>query len=154
MSVGAQGFAEGSFSGEKMHALRHFLGHAVLLWRCAVLSKFFLFDYILYLIRGSKREEDPLKIDQSSLTGEESLPVTKNLGDEVYSGSTCVDNLLVFLIAMPTVISVTMTIGSHRLSQQEMTGMDVLGSDKTGTLTLNKLTVDKNLVEGKVSFQS
>ncbi|XP_020263355.1 plasma membrane ATPase 1-like, partial [Asparagus officinalis] len=174
-----------------------------------------------------------LKIDQSALTGE-SLPVTKNPGDGVYSGSTCkqgeieavviatgvhtffgkaahlvestvhvghfqkvltaignfcicsiaigmvidiiamcgvhdskyrtvVDNLLVLLIggipiAMPTVLSVTMAIGSHRLSQQgaitkrmtaieEMAGMDVLCSDKTGTLTLNKLSVDKNLIE-------
>jgi H+-transporting ATPase len=74
-----------------------------------------------------------------------------------------INNLLVLLIggipiAMPTVLSVTMAIGSHRLSQQgaitkrmtaieEMAGMDVLCSDKTGTLTLNKLTVDKNLVE-------
>lgn len=178
-------------------------------------------------------EGDPLKIDQSALTGE-SLPVTKNTGDGVYSGSTCkqgeleavviatgvhtffgkaahlvdttnqvghfqkvltsignfcicsiaigmvveiivmypiqdrtyrqgIDNLLVLLIggipiAMPTVLSVTMAIGSHRLSQQgaitkrmtaieEMAGMDVLCSDKTGTLTLNKLTVDKNLIE-------
>ncbi|CAJ2664478.1 unnamed protein product [Trifolium pratense] len=178
-------------------------------------------------------EGDPLKIDQSALTGE-SLPVTKGPGDGVYSGSTCkqgeiegvviatgvhtffgkaahlvdttnnvghfqkvltaignfcicsiavgmlielvvmypiqhrryrpgIDNLLVLLIggipiAMPTVLSVTMAIGSHRLSQQgaitkrmtaieEMAGMDVLCSDKTGTLTLNKLTVDKNLVE-------
>ncbi|KAI5348656.1 PREDICTED: plasma membrane [Prunus dulcis] len=178
-------------------------------------------------------EGDPLKIDQSALTGE-SLPVTKNPGDEVFSGSTCkqgeieavviatgvhtffgkaahlvdstnqvghfqkvltaignfcicsiavgmlieivvmypiqhrkyrdgIDNLLVLLIggipiAMPTVLSVTMAIGSHRLSQQgaitkrmtaieEMAGMDVLCSDKTGTLTLNKLSVDKNLVE-------
>ncbi|KAL2462138.1 ATPase 9 [Abeliophyllum distichum] len=178
-------------------------------------------------------EGDPLKIDQSALTGE-SLPATKNPGDEVFSGSTCkqgeieavviatgintffgkaahlvdsteqighfqkvltaignfcicsiavgitieivvmypiqhrryrdgIDNLLVLLIggipiAMPTVLSVTMAIGSHRLSQQgaitkrmtaieEMAGMDVLCSDKTGTLTLNKLTVDKNLVE-------
>ncbi|EFJ34065.1 hypothetical protein SELMODRAFT_83063, partial [Selaginella moellendorffii] len=84
------------------------------------------------------------------------------------------ENLLVLLIggipiAMPTVLSVTMAIGSHRLSQQarlfwngfyhsgaitkrmtaieEMAGMDVLCSDKTGTLTLNKLTVDKSLVE-------
>lgn len=130
---------------------------------------------------------------QSALTGE-SLPVTKNPGDGVYSGSTCkqgeiegvviatgvhtffgkaahlventthvghfqkvltsignfcicsiaigmlieiiviygihkreyrvgIDNLLVLLIggipiAMPTVLSVTMAIGSHRLSQQ------------------------------------
>ncbi|KAH9294026.1 hypothetical protein KI387_040769 [Taxus chinensis] len=30
---------------------------------------------------------------------------------------------------------------------EEMDGMDVLCSDKTGTLTLNKLTVDKNLIE-------
>ncbi|RAL53690.1 hypothetical protein DM860_015418 [Cuscuta australis] len=74
-----------------------------------------------------------------------------------------IDNLLVLLIggipiAMPTVLSVTMAIGSHRLSQQgaitkrmtaieEMAGMDVLCSDKTGTLTLNKLTVDKNLID-------
>ncbi|XP_071705901.1 plasma membrane ATPase 1-like isoform X2 [Rutidosis leptorrhynchoides] len=176
---------------------------------------------------------DPLKIDQSALTGE-SLPVTKSPGDGVYSGSTCkqgeieavviatgvhtffgkaahlvdntthighfqqvltsignfcicsiaigmffeliiiyayqkrgyregINNLLVILIggipiAMPTVLSVTMAIGSHRLSQQgaitkrmtaieEMAGMDVLCSDKTGTLTLNKLSVDKNLIE-------
>ncbi|XXG71133.1 hypothetical protein AAC387_Pa07g0458 [Persea americana] len=176
---------------------------------------------------------DPLKIDQSALTGE-SLPVTKNPGDEVFSGSTCkqgeieavviatgvhtffgkaahlvdstnqvghfqkvltaignfcicsiaigmlvevivmypiqhrryrdgIDNLLVLLIggipiAMPTVLSVTMAIGSHRLSEQgaitkrmtaieEMAGMDVLCSDKTGTLTLNKLSVDRNLIE-------
>uniref|UniRef100_I1R888 Plasma membrane ATPase n=1 Tax=Oryza glaberrima TaxID=4538 RepID=I1R888_ORYGL len=178
-------------------------------------------------------EGDPLKIDQSALTGE-SLPVTKGPGDGVYSGSTVkqgeikaiviatgvhtffgkaahlvdstnqvghfqkvltaignfcicsiavgmfveiivmypiqhrayrpgIDNLLVLLIggipiAMPTVLSVTMAIGSHRLSQQgaitkrmtaieEMAGMDVLCSDKTGTLTLNKLTVDKNLID-------
>uniref|UniRef100_A0A2P2LNY8 Plasma membrane ATPase n=2 Tax=Magnoliopsida TaxID=3398 RepID=A0A2P2LNY8_RHIMU len=176
---------------------------------------------------------DPLKVDQSALTGE-SLPVTKNPGDEIFSGSTCkqgeieavviatgvhtffgkaahlvdstnqvghfqkvltaignfcicsiavgmvveiivmypiqkrkyrdgIDNLLVLLIggipiAMPTVLSVTMAIGSHKLSQQgaitkrmtaieEMAGMDVLCSDKTGTLTLNKLSVDKNLIE-------
>ncbi|KAK8641040.1 hypothetical protein V6N13_010471 [Hibiscus sabdariffa] len=78
-----------------------------------------------------------------------------------------IDNLLVLLIggipiAMPTVLSVTMAIGSHRLSQQgaitkrmtaieEMAGMDVLCSDKTGTLTLNKLTVDKSLIEVFVS---
>ncbi|XP_042519234.1 ATPase 2, plasma membrane-type-like [Macadamia integrifolia] len=141
-------------------------------------------------------EGDPLKIDQSALTGE-SLPVTRNPGEEVFSGSTCkqgeieavviatvgmvieiivmyliqrlpyrsgIDNLLVLLIgvipiAMPTVLSVTMAIGSHRLSQQgaitkrmtaieKMASMDVLCSDKTGTLTLNKLTVDKTMING------
>ncbi|KAL1808205.1 hypothetical protein ACET3Z_025195 [Daucus carota] len=30
---------------------------------------------------------------------------------------------------------------------EKIAGMDVLCSDKTGTLTLNKLTVDKNLIE-------
>ncbi|KAL9247232.1 hypothetical protein vseg_020685 [Gypsophila vaccaria] len=178
-------------------------------------------------------EGDPLKIDQSALTGE-SLPVTKNTGDQVFSGSICkqgeiealviasgvhsflgkaahlvdcteavghfqqvltsignfcicsiavgliieiifmffvqqrayrsgINNLLVLLIggipiAMPTVLSVTLAIGSHRLSQQgaitkrmtaieEMAGMDVLCSDKTGTLTLNRLTVDRSLIK-------
>lgn len=178
-------------------------------------------------------EGDPVKIDQSALTGE-SLPVTKKTSDEVFSGSICkhgeieavviatgvhsfigkaahlvdttevvghfqqvltaignfcicsiavgmiieiivmfpvqhrayrrgINNLLVLLIggipiAMPTVLSVTLAIGSHRLSQQgaitkrmtaieEMAGMDVLCSDKTGTLTLNRLTVDRSLIE-------
>ena len=30
---------------------------------------------------------------------------------------------------------------------EEMAGMDVLCSDKTGTLTLNKLSVDKKFIE-------
>ncbi|CAN1328167.1 ATPase 8, plasma membrane-type [Linum perenne] len=189
------------------------------------------------VLRNGKWNEEEAKLlvpgDQAALTGE-SLPVTKNPGDEVFSGSTCkqgeieavviatgvhtffgkaahlventnnvghfqqvltsignfcicsiavgviieivvmyliqhrgyregIDNLLVLLIggipiAMPTVLSVTMAIGSHTLSHQgaitkrmtaieEMAGMDILCSDKTGTLTLNKLTVDKSLVE-------
>lgn len=36
---------------------------------------------------------------------------------------------------------------------EEMAGMDVLCSDKTGTLTLNKLSVDKNLIEVSSSSQ-
>lgn len=56
---------------------------------------------------------------------------------------------------MPSVLSMTLPIRSHRLSQQgaitkrmqKMAGMDVLCSDKTGTLTLNKLSIDKNLIE-------
>ncbi|CAD6202373.1 unnamed protein product [Miscanthus lutarioriparius] len=178
-------------------------------------------------------EGDPVKVDQSALTGE-SLPVTKRTGDLVFTGSICkhgeieaviiatgihsffgkaahlvdstdvvghlhkvltcignfcicsivvgvilevimmfpvqhrsyrngINNVLVLLIggipiAMPTVLSVTLAIGSHHLSQQgaitkrmtaieEMAGMDVLCCDKTGTLTLNHLTVDKNLIE-------
>jgi len=35
---------------------------------------------------------------------------------------------------------------------EEMAGMDVLCSDKTGTLTLNKLTVDKNIIEVLIFF--
>jgi len=61
-------------------------------------------------------------------------------------------------VAMPTVLSVTMAIGSTKLAKQsaivtrltaieEMASMEILCSDKTGTLTLNQLTVDQdNLV--------
>ncbi|KAK1366796.1 Plasma membrane ATPase 4 [Heracleum sosnowskyi] len=74
-----------------------------------------------------------------------------------------IGNLLVLLIggipiAMPRVLSTTMFIGSWMLSRQgviikrmsaieKMAGMDVLCCDKTGTLTLNKLTVDQDLIE-------
>ena len=57
-------------------------------------------------------------------------------------------------VAMPTVLSVTMALGAHRLSRldvivskmsavEELAGMDILCSDKTGTLTKNQLTVDE-----------
>jgi H+-transporting ATPase len=69
-----------------------------------------------------------------------------------------IDMVLVLLIggipiAMPTVLSVTMALGVNALAKQnaivtritaveELAGMDILCSDKTGTLTLNQLTVD------------
>ncbi|EGG23155.1 P-type ATPase [Cavenderia fasciculata] len=71
---------------------------------------------------------------------------------------TTLNNALVLLvggipIAMPTVLSVTMAIGATQLSKkeaivsrltaiEELAAMDILCSDKTGTLTLNILTVD------------
>ncbi len=169
---------------------------------------------------------DPVEVDQSALTGE-SLPVTHERGEAVYSGSVVkqgeVDAVvyatgaktyfgktaqlvegtetkshfqravlkigdflivvavaLVILIlavalfrgdsmmttmqfalvltvaaipvAMPTVLSVTMAVGARLLAKketivsrlasiEEMAGMDILCSDKTGTLTQNKLTL-------------
>ncbi|KAF7725489.1 plasma membrane H+-ATPase [Apophysomyces ossiformis] len=175
-----------------------------------------------------------VSIDQAALTGE-SLPVGKDAGDEIFSGSTVkqgeaeaivigtglntffgraaklvgeagddighlqsilakignfclcsigtflvaeilvmyagfrypyrrgINNLLVLLIggipiAMPTVLSVTLAIGAKQLAEhkaivtritaiEEMAAVTILCSDKTGTLTLNKLIVDKPTIK-------
>lgn len=59
---------------------------------------------------------------------------------------------------MPTVLSVTLAIGAKQLSErkaivthvtaiEELAAVTILCSDKTGTLTLNKLLIDKSLVK-------
>ncbi|MFI4962580.1 MAG: plasma-membrane proton-efflux P-type ATPase [Legionellales bacterium] len=169
---------------------------------------------------------DPIEVDQSALTGE-SLPVSRNAGDAVFSGSIIrqgeiealvygtgtntyfgktaelveeahtvshfqrallkIGNYLIVLavvlvaiiivvalyrgdpilttlqfalvltvaaipVAMPTVLSVTMAVGARLLAQkkavvtrlaaiEELAGVDVLCTDKTGTLTQNKLSL-------------
>lgn len=73
------------------------------------------------------------------------------------------DNILVLLIggipiAMPTVLSVTLAVGAQQLAKhkaivtritaiEELAGVTILCSDKTGTLTTNKLTIDKENVK-------
>ena len=68
-------------------------------------------------------------------------------------------------VAMPTVLSVTMAVGARLLTKkeaivtrlaaiEELAGVDVLCSDKTGTLTQNKLTLGEPFgVEGITSDQ-
>jgi H+-transporting ATPase len=65
-------------------------------------------------------------------------------------------------VAMPAVLSVTMAVGARALAKmkaivsrlesiEEMAGMDILCSDKTGTLTQNRLTVGEPVPLGDVS---
>ena len=63
-------------------------------------------------------------------------------------------------VALPTVLSVTMAVGAQQLAKKEvivkrltaveaMAGVDIICSDKTGTLTQNKLNIDEPyLVDG------
>jgi H+-transporting ATPase len=65
-------------------------------------------------------------------------------------------------VAMPTVLSVTMAVGARLLAKkqaivsrlvaiEELAGVDVLCSDKTGTLTQNKLTLGDPFAAGKAT---
>jgi H+-transporting ATPase len=67
-------------------------------------------------------------------------------------------------VAMPTVLSVTMAVGARLLAKkkaivsrlvaiEELAGVDVLCSDKTGTLTQNKLTLGEPFAVGKVTVE-
>jgi len=68
-------------------------------------------------------------------------------------------------VAMPAVLSVTMALGARALVKKraivsrldsiaEMAGMDVLASDKTGTLTQNKLTLGNVVSWGAADVES
>ena len=79
-----------------------------------------------------------------------------------YSYRRGLDNILVLLIggipiAMPTVLSVTLAVGAQQLAKykaiitritaiEELAAITILCSDKTGTLTTNKLTIDRDTI--------
>ncbi|EDR01705.1 plasma membrane H+-transporting ATPase [Laccaria bicolor S238N-H82] len=80
------------------------------------------------------------------------------------------DNILVLLIggitiAMPTVLSITLAVGAQQLAKykaidtritaiEELAGVTILCSDKTGTLTTNKLTIDRNTIQTYSPFST
>jgi H+-transporting ATPase len=88
------------------------------------------------------------------------LLVVLILGVALFRGDGLVETLRFALVltvasipvAMPTVLSVTMAVGAERMARrravvsrlaaiEELAGIDVLCTDKTGTLTLNQLTL-------------
>jgi H+-transporting ATPase len=87
-----------------------------------------------------------------------------------YSYRRGLDNILVLLIggipiAMPTVLSVTLAVGAQQLAKhkaivtritaiEELAGVTILCSDKTGTLTTNKLTIDRKTIRTYGAFSA
>ena len=94
------------------------------------------------------------------------------IGFAVYRGDPILTTLQFALVltvaaipvAMPTVLSVTMAVGARLLARkmaivsklvaiEELAGVDVLCSDKTGTLTQNKLTLGEPFCLGDVAAE-
>ncbi|CAL5332844.1 unnamed protein product [Camellia sinensis] len=90
--------------------------------------------------RGSQ-PNDALKIER----GSKSIAVRGERCTHIFGGET--SSMVLWAL---TGESLAVTIGAitkRMIAIEEMAGMDVLCSDKTRTLTLNRLTVDRNLIE-------